>query len=81
MFGQKQKKWWQFAPSERLSNKEQVEIFALVLLMIIFILAVYHIFVIRPIIWRERDETLKREAEIINVQTPLLMKIEKLKSH
>lgn len=79
MFGQKQKKWWQLTSSEHLSNKEQIEICVLILLMILFILAVYHLFIIRPIIWQERDNALQREAEIINTQLPLLMKIEKLK--
>lgn len=81
IFPKKQKKWWQFAPSDRLTNKEQVEIFVMILLMILLVLTTYHIWVIQPIIQKERDETLKREEEIINAQFPLLMKIEELKSH
>lgn len=44
----KKKKWWQYAPSENLSTKEQIEICVLIALMIVFVVVWYHFYINTP---------------------------------
>ncbi len=64
IFSKKTKKWWQLAPSDRLSNKEQIEIFILIVVVTVFLIIFYHNQVFRIQLLNEKVDRVTEQTEI-----------------
>ena len=85
IFPQKQKKWWQFASSDKMSNREQIEIFILIVLIAAFAITVYHTQILQMKLLEEKidriNEQTKIQSEIIQTMQMIRELEIKLKSH
>lgn len=81
----KQKKWWQLAPSERISNREQIEIFILIVLVALFVVTVYHTQILQMKLLDEKTDRISEQSKIqseIAQTMRMIRELEiKLKSH